>query len=127
MRSGSGSAGSASPVRVVTSIVCRARRWRDDKAGDKREVILGAPLLPAALAPAAHVAVLDRFWRALHREDLTAIEERLELPRDEPVVGSVVGHAEGNRLALHAPKREVHLLGLQSLQLRYHVRVKGQL
>ena len=97
------------------------------QASDKGEVVLVAPLLPAALAPTAHAAVLDRLRRAFYGEDLAAIEKRLELARDEPVVGGVVGDAEGDRLTLHAAEGEVHLLRLYSLQVRHHVGVEAQL
>ena len=71
--------------------------------------------------------MLDRLRRALHRENPAALEERLELARHEPVVGSVVGHAEGDRLALHAAEGQVHLPGLASLQLPHHVGVEAEL
>ena len=71
--------------------------------------------------------MLDRLRRALHREDPAALEERLELARHEPVVGGVVGHAEGDRLALHAAEGQVHLPGLASLQLPHHVGVEAEL
>ena len=71
--------------------------------------------------------MLDRLRCSLDGEDPTALEERLEVARDQPVVGGEVSDAEGDRLALHATEGEVLLFGLASLQLRHHVGVQTQL
>ena len=97
-------------------------------AGDEGEVIVLPPSIVAALPPAAHLAVLDRFGvvrLADHRD--TARDGVDELPFHEPVVRRIVGDAIRVNRRRDIRRDDVEVFGGQALKVCEDLRVDGQL
>ena len=71
--------------------------------------------------------MLDWFRGRGRRINRRPVQRCLELPGHQPVVGRVVGEAEGDRLPLDSPQGEVHLGGRPALDFAQQLRVHAEL